>query len=92
MRSKSAGGLMVKALGRKSRDLGSSPSRRSPFPASKIALEKINYLITFFSYFVFHTLTSRWSDLPTSSTYSVSCCVAVFVSRANAGSNVTLKS
>ena len=36
---------MVKALGQKSRDLGSSPSQCSPFPATKIALEKIIYLI-----------------------------------------------
>ena len=42
-RSESAGGVMVKVLGRKSRDLGSSPNRRSPFPATKIALEKIIY-------------------------------------------------
>ena len=36
---------MVKALGQKLRDLGSSPSWHSPFPATKIALEKIIYLI-----------------------------------------------
>ena len=41
MRSESAGGLMVKALGQKSRDLGSSPSWHSPFPALKIALRKL---------------------------------------------------
>ena len=44
MRSKSAGGLMVKALGQKSRDLGLSPSRHSNFSCYKIALEKIIYL------------------------------------------------
>ena len=43
VKSESAGGLMVKALGQKLRDLGSSPSQHSPFPASKIALEKIIY-------------------------------------------------
>ena len=36
---------MVKAPSQKSRDLGSSPSWHSPFPATKIALEKIIYLI-----------------------------------------------
>ena len=36
---------MVKAPSQKSRDLGSGPSWCSPFPATKIALEKIIYLI-----------------------------------------------
>ena len=41
MRSKSAGGLKVKALGWTPRDLGSSPSWHSNFSCYKIALEKI---------------------------------------------------
>ena len=36
VRSESAGGLIVKALGWKSRDLGLSPSWHSPFPATKL--------------------------------------------------------
>ena len=45
MRSKSAGGLMVKALGQNLRDLGLSPSQWLTFSCYKIALEKIIYLI-----------------------------------------------
>ena len=40
-KSESAGGLMVKALGQKLRDLDSSPSQCSPFLCYKIALEKV---------------------------------------------------
>ena len=45
MRSESAGGLKVKALGQTPRDLGLSPSQCSNFSCYKIALEKIfNYI------------------------------------------------
>ena len=43
MRSKSAGGLKVKALGMTPRDLGSSPSQCSNFSCSKFASRE-NYL------------------------------------------------
>ena len=43
MRSESASGLMVKALGWKLRDLGLSPSQCSPFPAIRNCSRE-NYL------------------------------------------------
>ena len=55
MRSESAGGLMVKALGRNSRDLGSSPSWHSPFPASKRIALRENYLFNKNNCFFFWT-------------------------------------
>ena len=46
IRQESAGGLVVKALGQKLRDLGLSPSQHSPFPALNCPRE--NYLFIIF--------------------------------------------
>ena len=44
-RTKSAGGLKVKALGWTPRDAGSRLARRSSFPASKICSKEKNYYL-----------------------------------------------
>ena len=52
MRSESAGGLMVKTLSQKMRDLGLSPSQHSPFPALNCSRE--NYLFNSYKQFEKH--------------------------------------
>ena len=52
--AKSAGGLKVKALGWTPRDLGSSPSRRSTFPALIFASRE---------YYLIHKLKQMRNDI-----------------------------